>query len=260
MRKKLQHLLCLLTLALTISLPLTVNANTYNEETVFDHADLLTSSEEDDLRDYAAKFEKYDISVVFLTTNDAEGKSSMTYSDDFYDNNAFRPDGVLFMIDMDNREIYINTVGECIDLLDDTRLYNILDACYEHASNGEYALCLSRMSKSVCTELENHYNPFLGATRFSFTTLIIMAVVTIIIVIVLISKHNRANKSVSAKHYVGSTFEVNDRNVVYMGCRKEVIRDYYAPSNNGGGGGGRTGGGSHRSSGGVRHGGGGRKF
>lgn len=260
MRKKLKTLLCVLILAVTISLPLTVDANNYNEETVFDYADLLTSSEEDNLRNYAEKFEKYDISVIFLTTNDAEDKSSMIYSDDFYDSNNFRPDGVLFMIDMDNRELYINTVGECIDLLTDTAIYNTLDACYTHASNGEYALCLSRMSKSICTKLEDHYNPLLGAVKFSFTTLIIMVVITIIIVIVLISKHNRANKSVSAKHYIGSTFEVKDRNVVYMGCSKEVIRDYYAPSNNSSGGGRRTGGSSHRSSRGVRHGGGGRKF
>lgn len=262
MRNKLKSILCIFILALTICIPLTAEANTYNEETVFDYADLLTASEEAALRKHAEKFEKYNISVIYLTTDDAEGKSSTAYSDDFYDNNNFRPDGVLFMIDMDNREIYINTVGECIRLISNERIYNVLDACYVHASNGEYALCLSRMGKSICTELENHYNPLLGTFRFSLVTLFIMATVTIIIVATLVSKHQRANKTISASHYIGSAFEVKNRNVVYMGCRKEVIPDYYAPSNQGGGNGGghHTGGSVHRSSGGVSHGGGGRKF
>lgn len=241
--------------------PLSPKAAQYNHETVFDYADLLTESEEDSFRNFSEKFEKYDVSVIFLTTNDTEGKSSMIYSDDFYDNNHFRPDGVLFMIDMDNREIYINTVGKYIDLLTELDISQALDSSYVHATHGDYALCFTKMSKSIGTKIENHENPILGAMRFTFPTLLVMIFVTIIVIIIIISKHNRANKKTAGEHYVGSDFRVNNRNVVYMGCRPEVIPGYYNTENKGGGGSrGSYSSGRHTSSGGVSHGGGGRKF
>lgn len=260
MRNKYLKKITICFLILMLLCPLSSKA-AYNSETVFDYADLLTESEEDTFRKYSEKFEKYDVSVIFLTTNDTEGKSSKVYSDNFYDNNHFRPDGVLFMIDMDNREIYINTVGKYIDILTELDISQALDSSYIHATHGDYALCFTKMSKSIGSEIENYENPILGAMRFSLPTLLIMIFVTIIVIIVLISKHNRANKKTAGEHYVGSDFRVNNRNVVYMGCRPEVIPGYYDSQNKGGGGsGGSYGSGRHISSGGVSHGGGGRKF
>ena len=118
MRKKICVITLLLMFVVLLTFPQSVKASTDNE-IIFDYANLLSSEDEDNLIKLAEKFEKYDMTAVFLTTNDALGKSSMTYSDDFYDTHDFKPDGILFMIDMDNREVYINTVGKCIDLLSD---------------------------------------------------------------------------------------------------------------------------------------------
>lgn len=237
-------------------LPIHASATTKSGETVFDYADLLSETQEEELREYAAKYEKYDISVIYLTTDDTGGYSSMTYSDDFYDTHPFLPDGVLFMIDMDNREVYINTVGKCINWLDDD-IYDILDDTYIYASDGDYFRCLKETSKQACRIIESHTNPLIGAIRPSSVVLLIALGITVVILIILLIKHNKANRKIMAERYMGSTFVVNNKDVVYMGCRQEVIRGYYEQKSSSGGGGGGS---SHRSSGGVSHGGGGRSF
>lgn len=238
--------------------PISADASSYNEVTVFDYADLFTPDEEEDFRKISEKFEEYEISVVFLTTDNAQGKSSMVYLDDFYDANNFRTDGVLFMIDMDNRYIYINTVGKCIDMITDLQIDNALDAAYTNASSSEYALCMKRMSNSICDELESQLNPIASAFKFSYTILLFAIIITAVIIVILIYQHNRANQKTPAARYIGSTFTVLNRNTIFMGCRKEVLHDYYAQQNRSGSGGGGSS--HHVSSGSVSHGGGGRSF
>ena len=233
------------------ALPVSVHANVEPTETVYDYADLLSKSEEEKLREYAAKYAEYELSIIYLTTDDTQGYSSMTYSNDFYDTHTFLPDGVLFMIDMDNREVYINTVGSCIEWLEDD-VYDILDETYEYASDGAYFDCLMETSKKACRIIENHTNPIMGAIRPSLVVFLIALGITIIVIVVLLIKHNKANSKTLAERYMGSSFVVNDKNVVYMGCRHEVLRGYYEQKSSSGGG--------HRSSGGISHGGGGRKF
>ena len=119
------------------------------------------------------------------------------------------------------------------------------------------------MCNSTYEEIENQLSPFFAAAKFSFSTVIITIIITTIVLIIFITKHNRANRKTSAKQYSGSTFTVNHRNAVYMGCRHEVIPNYYSQQNRnsgGSGGGGFSGGGVHTSSRGVSHGGGGHRF
>ena len=98
---------------------------------VYDYADLLTVEEEDALQK-SAEFckEQWNMNFLVVTTDDAEGKSSRAYADDFYDQRfpeESEEDGVLYLIDMDNREIYLFTSGEAIRYLTDSRIDRILD-------------------------------------------------------------------------------------------------------------------------------------
>ena len=109
---------------------------------VYDSADLLTSSQEQELQAYAERFQSmWDMNFLVVTTDDAEGKSSTEYADDFYD--AYFPettqeDGVLYLIDMDNREIYISTSGKAISYMTDQRVEWILDEAYGYVVDGAY--------------------------------------------------------------------------------------------------------------------------
>lgn len=110
---------------------------------VFDGAGLLTDEERGRFEEQIAEMRKtMKMDVVVVTTDDAGGKSAEQYADDFYDEGGFgtRSDysGVLFLIDMDNREIRISTSGAMIRFLTDGRIDKMLDRAYPHASDGDY--------------------------------------------------------------------------------------------------------------------------
>lgn len=114
-----------------------------NKKLVFDDAMLFTEGEISKLEEEANKLsDEYNMDIVLVTTDDAEGKSSREYADDFFDYKGFGRgsdyDGILFLIDMDNREAYISTTGIGIRYLTDLRIEKILDLAYDGLSNGDY--------------------------------------------------------------------------------------------------------------------------
>ncbi len=228
---------------------------------VYDYADLLNDEEEATLSTLAKnQSEQYGISITFLTYDDAEGNSTMVYTDDFYDQTIAEPNGFLLAIDMDNREVYVNTVGTCIDNISDAEIDVILDNTYEYASDAEYAdffisamdITLDAYSGSIATyggsdygEPANPWIPTSGSLIFSAVTMVLVAIILLVI-------HNKNNKAPSAENYMGSSFEVENSNTMFMGIRHEVLHNYYADNDSGGS--------SHISGGGISHGGGGRGF
>lgn len=121
--------------------PVTAKAQ---ERRIFDDAALLTLDEAKELGSEIGELRtKTGQDVVVVTTDDAKGKSAMEYADDFYDQNGFgtgtEKNGVLLLLDMDNREIWISKSGEMIDILTDARTETMLDNVYEEMSDGDYA-------------------------------------------------------------------------------------------------------------------------
>lgn len=113
---------------------------------VDDRADLLTASEEDQLQSSAktlADSTGYDYFVV--TTDDAGGKEARDYAEDYYMDHKTTLDGVIYLIDMDNREVYIATSGIMRYYLDDERWNQALDDAYNYVVDGEYAKAFSAM-------------------------------------------------------------------------------------------------------------------
>ncbi len=113
------------------------------EQRVFDYAGLMSLQQCEQLQKLVAEYQKqYNIDIVIVTTNDAEGKSSMEYADDFFDYNGFgvgeNYDGLLLLIDMDNRMIYISTCGNMISILYDERIEELLDIQYDYVVAGKY--------------------------------------------------------------------------------------------------------------------------
>ena len=111
---------------------------------VFDQAGLFSEAEKSSMEEEIASMRKdMNMDVVIITTDDAGGKSAERYSEDFYTNGNFGTgkdySGVIFLIDMDNRELYIAPVGTMNRFLTDKRWNTILDDAYEGASNGDYA-------------------------------------------------------------------------------------------------------------------------
>lgn len=111
---------------------------------VFDDAALFALEEIAQLEaDASALSDAYDMDIVIVTTNDAEGKTSRAYADDYFDHNGFgrgdNLDGILFLIDMENRETYISKSGEAIRYLTDKRTEDVLARVLEGGiAEGDY--------------------------------------------------------------------------------------------------------------------------
>lgn len=118
---------------------------------VYDDASLLTDSEIGDLNEMIDGLgEESGWNVYAVTTEYAEGKSAMAYADDFFDTHSpQQEDGLVALIDMDNREIWISTCGEAVYYLTDQRMDDILDRAFDDVSEGEYAACFETMIEGV---------------------------------------------------------------------------------------------------------------
>ena len=169
-----------LMLTLLIAAMVAVTAWASPSRKVYDQADLFTDSEEEQLESYLAELiGKMNMDFVVVTVDDKGGKYQAEYADDFYDQGGFgigdQRSGLLFMIDMEDRDCYISTSGDMIDYLSDSRLQAILqddDELWDRLSDGEYAYGVLR----VVDEVEEYYNegPDLpGSTKKSFNPLTI---------------------------------------------------------------------------------------
>ena len=272
------------------------------EQRVFDLAGLLTDDEEAALQSriegIASAFGQ-DIGIV--TVEDESVMSTQEFADEFYESSGMgigdNRTGALFCIDMYNRETYLSTAGDMIDIIDDQRREEIFDAQMDCLAEGDYMGAFSAaldyaerfivmgvadnhtaIDAETGEELEpweygSSYTPAPERQRTAAERAAGAAAIgggggLIGLIAGAIAKGS-IRKSY-AKKYLPSEYDwqakstldlrVNDSKLVNKFVTTRVI-----PRNNNTGGGARTGGGGsvstvHRSSGGMSHGGGGRKF
>jgi uncharacterized protein len=112
-------------------------------EKVYDQANLFSKEEGAELNEQAAALsEQTQMDVVIVTTNDSQGKSSSQYALDFYDEHGFgyqgTLDGILYLLNMDEREVYIFTRDKGTDYMDEFRVEQLLDLVYPSLGEEEY--------------------------------------------------------------------------------------------------------------------------
>jgi len=106
---------------------------------VEDNADLLTSEEEAQLiSDYSAITEYMD--AAFVTTNSSPG-STASYAENYAINHYGNDPAIIFVIDMDDRELYIYANGPAIKTITSADSRAITDNIYRSASRGDYYEC-----------------------------------------------------------------------------------------------------------------------
>lgn len=217
-------------------------------EKVYDFAGIFTEDEELDLyvriKDY---IEKYNMDMAIVTISENNKTSARAYADDFYDYNDFGIgtsfDGVLFLIDMDNRKMWISTTGKAINKYSDTKIDSILDETYKYISNNEYYLC----AKEFIIQASGGRFPILGICIFSVIT-------STAFVIIASHKHKTIKKATKANEYLDvNSFELTENMDKFENTH--TSRVYIPPSSSSSGGSS-----THSSSSGRSHGGGGRSF
>ncbi len=119
---------------------------------VDDGADLLTDEEEEALIwRYSAITEYMD--AAFVSTNHAQGSTSAfaeRYAIQHYGNNP----AVIFLIDMDNREIFVYSNGSALKTISKADARAITDNIYKIASRGEYYECADQAFRQIYTKCE----------------------------------------------------------------------------------------------------------
>lgn len=104
-----------------------------------DGADLLSGSEERALTQLLREVSReWSVDVVVVTEDDLEGASSTAYADDFFDYGGYGDDGILWLIDMDNRRSTISTCGSCIAVFTDAGQDHMQDLLAPMLTDGEY--------------------------------------------------------------------------------------------------------------------------
>ncbi|MCI8600181.1 MAG: hypothetical protein HFE45_01120 [Oscillospiraceae bacterium] len=233
---------------------------------IYDFADLLTDSEEQKLKAEAREFSSlYGLDLALVTTYDAEGKSSMAYADDFYDYNGFGLDdsksGLLLLVDMENRVVWLSTTGSAIELFTDARIKEITDGAASYLANGDYfggcSSAFAAISDTVRTDREMATvsgRAMRSARRLPFY-LMGAAAVSGIAVAVMARQSKTARKARNAAGYLDqSSIRLLVRDDQFI--RSSVARTKIETSSGGGRGGSST----HTGSSGTRHGGGGSRF
>lgn len=237
-------------------------------EKIYDFADLLTVSEEEKVYHIVDDFiSKTGFDLAIVTINENNKFSAREYADDFYDYNFFGNDGehsgILFLIDMDTREIYMSTTGKASSMYSDYRVDIILDAIYQDFSNADY---LNGIIKFV-TILENYDTMGLPSNKDSkyaigidgevyreFPWLIVFGapiVITAIVIGIMIHKNKIVRVATSSREYLDKN-SLNIRTVSDRLISTNTIAVPIASS---------SGGSSHHlGSSGRSHGGGGHRF
>lgn len=247
-----------------------------NTEFVFDQANLFSDVEKVELQDEANRLsEQFQMDIRIVTTNDSEGKSARQYASDFYDQNGFgygeTEDGILYLIDMDNREVYIFTRDRIVDYFPDTTVEEVLDHVYPYLTEEAFG----ESAKAFLVDLEQVMSSGIpeGSTSSgnyaqsdgSYSTspsqgeivkelLLYLGIAIVIggISVGVMAMNNRGRSSTTAHTYLDSnSFKVTkkmDRHYNTRVTRQKIQRN----SSGGGGGSSFSGGGGGRSGGGGR--------
>lgn len=243
-------------------------------ERVYDYADVLTDSEEEDLREYIARMErKFCIDIVLVTMSQsvegAQARDQYGYrstdweqnmqnlADDFWDENhfgynkGFEGDGVLLLhnwYEGQNGE-HLSTSGSVEHRFSLRDIDQVLYAVDEYYATDPYKAYRAYV-KEVCELMDGSLS-----LPFSWGTVIVLPILIALIYAIAGASQKKAENTVAVNAYVAGG-RPDIRNKADELLRKNVVTRKIETSSGSGGGGSRGGGGHHTSSGGASHGGG----
>lgn len=108
--------------------------------------DYLNYLQEDEKTNLQAEIDniksEYNLDAVIVITDNTEGKSSMEFADDYYDYNGYGVgsdySGLLMLINMEQREVWISTTGRAIDIFTDSRISTMIKNITGYLADGKY--------------------------------------------------------------------------------------------------------------------------
>lgn len=240
---------------------------------VEDEGDILTDSEEEELRTKLDEIsERHQVDVVIVTNYSLGDKTPMEFADDYFDYNGYGLgedyDGVLLLLSMEERDWWISTHGFGITAFTDYGIEYIGGKILPDLGDGDYYEGFDKFADladdfiakardgrpyDVDRKAKKFFDPEnMGAS--ALISLIFGGAIGISSANSSKKTHKTIRKERGAISYLGSAnFKASYDNFI----NKDVARSRIEKSDNSGGGGGSS---THTSSSGRSHGGGGGKF
>lgn len=219
---------------------------------IIDQAGLLTSAEVDVIDEKGRELgSTYDLDIIIMTVDSLYGKSAMRYADDYYDENGYGEDGILFLLAMEEREWYISTSGSAIYALSDRELEEIEYEIVPYLSDGRYSDAFFHFLVILPGYLDSR-----GAER-SVNLLLSLGIgvaVAAVVILIMRGSMNTKRRQHSAGDYLKQgSYHLRAQRDLFLYSNVSKVR---RQQNNSSGGGSSV----HRSSSGRSHGGRGGRF
>lgn len=251
MRKITTFLLALLLLILpgtSVNAAVHSNPTTGYNVLVQDEADLLTDAEEKTLASEMEPITEYG-NVAFISISDNPYYNSETFIREYYRTNFGTNSGTVFLIDMDERNIWIHSDGAIYRRITTSYANTITDNIYTYASDEEYYECASNAFDQIYTLLEGGRIAQPMKYICNFLLAIILA---LLINFFVVMGYSRSRKASTSELLTGIYHNVDIKNPTVNHVRQTKRYSPQSSSSSGGrsgggGGGGRSGGGGGHS-------------
>ena len=229
-------------------------------EKVYDFADLFSEEEEEKLYSEITKYiNTYDMDLAVVTIQTNNKGTAENYADDFYGYNDFGKnssnDGILFLIDMDTRKIWMSTTGNAIKMYNDYRIENALDRVYQYMTDEEYytgcSKYIDKISEYAKSGLPTDSSKMTASKMIAYS-IFAGLVGTTIIMVILVLKNKLVRKATTAAEYLNKD-SVDIKNLGDVLISSHTTKTKIEHDSGGGSS-------THHGSSGISHGGGGHKF
>lgn len=190
-----------------------------------DDANLLTDNEEEKLLARMKEITEYG-SVAFKTIRENNTSTEYYIRQYYYD--KFRVgSGIVFLIDMDNRNIWIHSNGDIYDVITSDYADIVTDNVYKYASDREYFECADKAFEQIFALLEG--KEIAQPMKYISNILLALVVSFLInyIIVISVSKMKKA-KDKELLEYINYKYEFRAPNIEYI-CSTEK----YAPQSSG---------------------------
>ena len=228
------------------SLSVYTNEDNGHEVYIEDDAELLTEHQETKLLENMKDITKYG-GVALKTVNKNPEYSTENLARNFYREKFGTLSGVVFVIDMDKRYIYIFSDGEIYKTITRSYAEIITDNVYEYASDEEYYECCEKAFSQILALLEGRKiaQPMKYISNFLIATL--LALIINYFIVMAVSKANKPDDEKLLK-YMNHSLRVSNMAIEFSHQTR-----VYSPQESSSGGGGGGGGGGGSSGGGGGH-------
>lgn len=211
-----------------------------------DDAHLLSDSEIEQLKDKMMSLTKY--GHIAFKSIDQNDMSASSFAASYYHEHFSSESGSLFLIDMDNRKIYIFSDGTNYQSINSSKANSITDNVFRYATDGNYYLCAYHAFDQMQTVLDGGKI----AEPMRYTSILVISVVLSFFFNFLLVLSKSKIKSSSNQEIVKGCnidFKLGDVHAEKTGTHRvySPVSDSSSSGGGGGGGGGSSGGGGGHS-------------